>query len=346
MRAVSRFESNLLRILHCFLGHAEVGLVLPAIIRPLPRPNCLSRDAVELVQQSLATGTVMLLARDGAWLQQRHLRDGQIREGSLWQRTDPGELGLQFSPASLEFLIWLTEADATKQMAAFVPQQKSLTIGDQFLMYRAARTLRDTTLVNKWYRNPFVRSNALIALTMPEYFAEAKVAPTPSFQPWMTDTGACVLEAMQDELTRTWVRLERNKAKISAPDFMQQLGTAQETVLNSLFETVEKTGRRDLCRFLLDTAKSLLDAKSRREQWIVSLDTTDLRLAERTQIYESASAFLRATKRLSQWHTESLGVGYFDEGYAESQLWKSLWESSEAADAVGHANRILKDLAF
>ncbi len=346
MRTVSRFEANLLRILHCFMGHAEVELVLPAMIRHLRRPNCLSRDAVELVQQSLATGTVMLLTRGGAWSQQRHLRGGQIREGSLWQRTEPGDLGLQFSAASLEFLIWLTEANATQQMTAFVPQQKSLTVGDQFLMYRAVRALRDTTLINKWYRNPFVRSNALIALTMPEYFTEAKVIPTPDFQLWMTATGACVLEAMQDELARTWVMLERNKAKISRPGYMQHLGKAQETVLNGLFDAVEQHGRRDLCRFLLDTAKSLLNAKSRREQWIQSLDTTDLRIAERTEIYESASAFLRATKRLSQWHTESLAVGYFDEGYAESQLWKSLWESSDAADAVGHANRILKDLAF
>lgn len=346
MRAVSRFESNLLRILHCFMGHAELGLVLPAIVRPLPRPNCLSRDAIELVQQSLATGTVMLLARGGAWSKQRHLRDGQIHEGSLWQRTKPGELGLRFSPATLEFLIWLTQADATKQMPTFVPQQKSLTLGDQFLMYRAARTLRDTTLMNKWYRNPFVRSNALIALTMPEYFAEAKVVPTPNFQAWMTDTGACVLEAMQDELARTWVMLETNKAKISKPDFMQRFGKSQEVVLNDLFDAVDQHGRRDLCRFLLETAKSLLDATSGREQWILSLDTTDLRIAERTEIYESASAFLRATKRLSQWHTESIGVGYFDEGYAESQLWKSMWESLEASEAVEHANRILQELAF
>lgn len=346
MRAVSRFEANLLRILHCFLGHGEVGVALPAIVRPLPRPNCLSRDAIELVQQALATGTVMLLTRGGAWTRQRHLRDDQISEGRLWERTQPEKLGMRFSSASLEFLIWLTEADASRPTATLTPQQPSLTLGDQFLIFRAARTLRDTTIVNKWYRNPAIRSNALIALTMPEYFAEAKVDPAPDFQPWMTDTGACVLEAMQDELAGIWVRLEKNKSKVSQTDFMRRFGKSQESVLKRLFDAVEQHQRRDLCRFLLEALTALLSGQSRREQWIASLDTTGLRIAERTEIYQSASAFLRATGRLRQWHAASLGVGYFDEGYAESQLWKSQWESADAGKALDHADRIVKELAF
>ena len=105
MRSVSRFESNLLRILHSFLDQSDVSHVLSAIKRPESPPPCLSRDAVELVKQSLRNGTVTLLAREGGWAQSRHLRDDQIREGNLWQRTEPSELGLDFSPHSLDFLI-------------------------------------------------------------------------------------------------------------------------------------------------------------------------------------------------------------------------------------------------
>jgi hypothetical protein len=355
MRTVTRFESNLLRILHCFLGHAPVSQVLPALVRPMHRPTCLGRDAVELVKHSLATGTVMLLARGGAWTSQRHLRGDQIREGSLWQRSKPEELGLEFSSASLDFLSWITAADATNRLAVWVPPRdggvnqespSQLTGGDQFLLHLAARALRDTSLIAHWYRSELFRTNALIALTLPEHFAEAMAIPHPNFDPWMTPPGAGVLETMQNELTQIWLKLEKDKSRISRGDRMLRLGQVQESVLNALFDSVERSGRRDLCRFLLETATRLLGPHSNRNQWIECLDTFHLRLAERTEVYRNASAFLRASTRFRKWHSASLGVGFFDEGYAESQLWKSLWESSSAGNAIDHADRIIQELSF
>jgi hypothetical protein len=355
MRTVSRFESNLLRILHCFLGHTSVDQVLPTVLRAMQRPICLSRDAVEFVQQSLATGTVMLLTRGGAWCQQRHLRGDEIRDGSLWQRSKPDELGLEFSSASLDFLMWLTATDVGNKTTAWVPPLKALkgksgqpvlTVGDQFLMYLAARALRDVSVVDHWYEQESFRGNALIALALPDQLAKSKGVSEVDFGFWMSGAGVNVMEALQDELADTWVRLEKDKCKISSGYAMMRLGEAQEAVLNQFFEAAEEHRRRDLGRFLLEAVDRLLGADAHCDQWVAGLDTTGMRLAHRNTVYDRATAFLQASERLRQWHAASIAVGYFDEGYAESQLFKSLWESSSADEAIRHAGRIVNELSF
>src|SRR5262245_54049329 len=90
MKAVSRFEANLLRILHGVLGRAPAEQVVPLVQKRLPRPKCLRREAVELVQDALGKGTVWILAREG-WRRERFLRGGTVRDGRLWQRTPPVE---------------------------------------------------------------------------------------------------------------------------------------------------------------------------------------------------------------------------------------------------------------
>ena len=68
---VSRFEADLLTILQGFLGHVPRSHVLPLLLRPgRQRPPCLSRAAVELVQDTLAKGATLLVAEDG-WRQER-----------------------------------------------------------------------------------------------------------------------------------------------------------------------------------------------------------------------------------------------------------------------------------
>src|SRR5262249_29787108 len=65
MKAVSRFEYNLLRILHFFLKRLPLEQVRGILVNKFDReqPRCLSRAAVELVQDALAKGCVELLAR-------------------------------------------------------------------------------------------------------------------------------------------------------------------------------------------------------------------------------------------------------------------------------------------
>src|SRR5262245_50950508 len=101
MKAVSRFEANLLRLLHFFLQQAPIQQALPLLESRLDRPSCLGRNATELVRDALGKGIVMLLVRAGGWRIERFLREEKPVEGRLWERTTPNRLGLHFSGNSL-----------------------------------------------------------------------------------------------------------------------------------------------------------------------------------------------------------------------------------------------------
>ncbi|MGI9472968.1 MAG: hypothetical protein ACR2NZ_15615 [Rubripirellula sp.] len=399
MRTVNRFESNLLRILHCLMGQSKRNQVMGLLERPLRWPVGLSRGAIELVEDSLAKGTVRMLTRSGAWQRERHLRGDEVREGPLWKRSKPEDLGLKFSPASLDFLVWLTAtdiSDRTKIWSPIAPREiddrgkdlasrekpnsrigdsrigdsstgdsstsdsstsdssdqaltsddQTLESGDEFLCYLAARMMRGTSVAHHWMQGEAMMRNPLIALMLPDQFAVARVSPEPDFDPWMAGPRSFLLEAMQEDLSRAWVGIEKQKAEITRISDMVRLGNVQEKVLSALMDSAERHGRRDLCRFLVEALGALVSPDSNRKEWIGALDTTGKRISQRTMAYENASAFLRFGARLRNWQQASSSIGFFDEGYAESQLWKSIWEESEAEVAVAEADRVVSSLQY
>src|SRR5216110_2737619 len=141
MRSVSRFEHNLLRLLHFFLRQAPVQQALPLLEAKLARPAWLNRDAIELVKDVLGKGCVLLLTRLGGWRRERHLRDDKIVEGRLWERTPPNQLGLTFSRNTLDFLMWITAEKAAEDKNGW-QHVADVTLGDMLLFYFAFEQLR------------------------------------------------------------------------------------------------------------------------------------------------------------------------------------------------------------
>ena len=134
MKRVSRFEHNLLRLLHFFLRQAPAQQALPLLEAAPARPECLGRDAVDLVKDALAKGCVLLLTRLGGWRRERHLRDARIVEGRLWERTPPEQLGLTFSRNTLDFLMWEAAKKPDKDKTGWQPPVEPTT-GDLVLLY-------------------------------------------------------------------------------------------------------------------------------------------------------------------------------------------------------------------
>ena len=367
MRTVNRFESNLLRILQGLVGQAKRNQVIRLLERSQRWPDCLSRDAVDLIQDSLSKGIVTLLTRLGAWQRQRHLRGDAVCEGALWHRSSPDSLGLVFTPTSLDFLIWLTATDVSDTTKLWLPTDREdtdasrqadgsverdgngeskLESGDEFLLFLAARMMQGTPTLESWLNGEAMIHHPLMALAMPNQFATARVMPEPDFDAWMTGTRSLLLEALQEELAQNWVKIERTKAEITGIREMVRLGTTQERVLKALLDAAERHGRRDLCRFVVVALTRLATPGCDRAQWIGSLSTTGKRISQRTDAYQGASAFLRVNARLRNWQQASAGVGFFDEGYAESQLWKTLWEESHAEAAMSEANRVVSTMQY
>jgi hypothetical protein len=341
MRAVSRFEANLLRVLHALLQQAPVERVLPILAKPAPRPKCLSRDAVALIEDALTKGCVQFLARRG-WMRERFLRAGKITEGRLWQRTPPDQLGLTFSAHTLEFLLQLVSGT----MGSSPPGVHVLTFGDRLLLLLAFDALKrfesGNAMRERW--TP-LNQDGLSRLAFIGELADSSPRYRIDWQPWLTELGTSILECLQPWLADRWVELERQKETITTVARMRKLGAAQQRVYGEYLDALDQVQRRDLARCFLEASRRLLRDLTSARQWIRSLDVSSHRLVERTAIYRDALAFVIQMERLAQWQQQALGVSYSDDGYEASQLWKSDWERSGGDELCDRARTIVRGMA-
>jgi hypothetical protein len=347
MQSVSRFESNLLRLLYYFLGREpdEVGMAL--VEARLSEPPCLSRATVRLACDALAKGSVSLLAARGGWRHERFLRNDKVTEGRLWQRTPPGELALAFSRHTMEFLIRITAGQPGDRQPCWEPPIEDLAPGDLLLLYFAHQKLRKSPqglgAVGLRTREPYAE-HGLCWLAYPEDFTGAPAKAVPAFPHFTNGVGAAILEALQPELEARWLKVEAGKEKIEGHAYMRSLGSSQERVLTAFLDAVEAANRLDLARFLLAAAAKLLGPHANADMWTRSLQTAGLRLADRTATYQAALALVRQLERLRGWERRARSVGYFDEGYAASQLWKADWERYDGETLCDRAQAIIRQL--
>jgi hypothetical protein len=333
---VSAFDGRLLRILHAVLRQAPAGQAVGLVMDRAPRPASLSRTCVELVADSLAKGCMTFLVRAGGWRRERFLRDGKPRDGRLWERSPPTELGFKFSRHSLEFLIWITAHRPGDQKPPLKIPAAELTAADRLLVFLAYDLLRETEADPPLRALPAVNSDGLIRLACIEDFAGATTDP--DFGPWMTGLGAAMLEALQPLLRDRWVAVERGKVQIGDWTALRDLGLAQERVLAAFTDAAEAAERPDLVRFLLWTAAAALPPGVTPDAFIGGLQGAGpQRLADRIAVHRRALALPRHLERLQGWQRKARGVGYLDEGYAVSQLWKADWERNNGDELAARA---------
>jgi FtsH ternary system domain X6 len=344
MKSVSRFEANLLRLLYYFLQQAPVQQALPLLEAKIDRPKCLGRDAVDLVKDALGKGCMLLLVRLGGWRRDRFLRNEKPVEGRLWERTRPQNLGLSFSRNTLDFLVWVTAKKPTEDKKGWQPPLSRLTEGDLLLLYFAHEALRGNDMGAELLKRQPMSRHGLCWLAFPDDYARASVGETPDFGPWTTGIGSCVLEALQPALAERWINIEVDKGRITGWQQMRDLGQAQERALEGILQAIEAAGRLDLGRFLLQAAHRLVTPSATPEMWTGSLRQHAPRLADRADTYRGALALLRQMHRLQQWERNARSVGYFDEGYAASQLWKADWERFQGDEVTERAQSIIRQL--
>ena len=330
-----------MRVLQSFLGRAPAQQAARLVMRDGSAPPCLSRAAVDLIQDHLRKGVVHYLAQSG-WRQDRFLRGERVATGRLWERTAPAELGLTFSGHSLEFLLWLMTTRARDAKPAWRAEHGQLTVGDRFLFFLALHCLRHSDEGKTLARQGAMHQDGLIRLAFADLIPQPQA--TANWAPWTTGVGACILEALQCTLTERWLEIERAKERASDLKALLALGQAQDAVLGSLFETLTTIGRWDLARFLLHTLAELLEGAPKANRWLGEVDLNSMRLAARTDAQRAALVLVRRGSTLQQWDAQARTVGYFDEGYAAAQLWKSDWEAADGAQIAQQASAILREI--
>jgi hypothetical protein len=340
MKIVSRFEAKLLKVLQCFLRRSPLDHALAVITSQEAPPECLSRDAVELVQDNLAKGCSLILARAGGWRREQHLRGQDVIDGRLWERTTPSELGLTFSRHSLRFLIWITAHKPGDEKPKWSAREEELTQADCLFFYLAYSALRETEVAHPLRTRPGFWGNSLCRLAFSEDFQGA----VPDFRSWTTGLGACILEALQHELAERWVASERSKGQVTDWNALRVHGRSQEAVLDAFLEGVESANRLDLARFLWQAAARLLTPDATAQLWVNAKASTGVRLADRVEAYRAALALVHRVDRFRQWEQRARGVGYFDEGYAASQLIKAEWERWGGDQLAYRAERIIREV--
>ncbi len=347
VRSVSRFEANLLLILYAIIRERPVGQAMLKIVQSSPKPECLSRDTIELIEQALAKSVSLWLTKSGGWRADRFLHNDAPVVGRLWQRIPASSLGLVFSAESLNFLVWLTACEPLQNDAEWKAKKSTdLTIGDQVLFFRALDVLRNTPVGAKWFTQAQFARNALVSLHFPDCVTHENGLKQLNFGTWMQGTGAHVLECLQTSLATRWVQIERAKSQIQDPVRMMQLGRVQQWVLDSFANAVEASGRRDLCRFLLIALSELATEDADPRNWTRNMNVGGMRLADRTIAYSGASALLGFGKRLRTYFQNCASIGYFDDGYAAAQLWLADWERYHGEEVTARAAELTRRLNF
>lgn len=345
--AVSRFEYNLLRLLRFLLGHAPTDQAVPLLNAKLPAPPCLSPVCVKLVRETIAKGVVLHLVRAGGWRKQKFLRKNEPKDGRGWERTPLEERKLAFSPHPVELLIWLTSEKLSETKDPGPTPKQELTVADEIFFALAFENLRGIAdvlpVVQKF---PCFRRNPLCWLTFPGDVAYPE-GKAPGFERYVTGLGAVVMECLQPHLAHRWTRSEREKGQIADWKKMRLQGTAEYDALSGFLAAAGKANRPDLARFLLRTAGAILANRPdlTPEFWTGGLkDSRPQRLADRLETTRAALALPRQMETLRGWDRKARTVGYFDEDYQASQLWKADWEAGHGDEVANRAHEVLEQL--
>jgi hypothetical protein len=343
---VSKFEFHLLNVLRFFLGHFPSDRGVQLVRAAVTRPDCLSPAAVDLVKDSLSKACVLFLVRAGGWRNDPYLRAGKPVRGRAWDRTPLDERVLEFSAHVGEFLLWATAEKVHDTKVPWDAPAGELTPADELFFWLAFDACRaDPELVAVLRTKAAFRTNPLCWVSFPGDIAEADELAPPDFAAACTGLRAVILECLQPHLIGRWTRSERAKGQIGDWKRMRQLGRAEFAALRAFLEAAGRANRTDLARFVLKTNAALFQTDLTPVFWTGGLQGSGPpRLADRLDTQRAALAVPRQMEVLAGWQQQALAVGYFDEEYQASQLWKADWEAANGDAVAARARQAVEML--
>lgn len=344
---VSRFEFNLLRLLQFVLGHVPPEHATNFLSAKLPCPPCLSEAAVRIAEDTIAKALVLHLVRAGGWRKENHLRNGKPTAGRVWERVPLGERELTFSRHPLAFMMWLTAEKVTDTKEAWDVPAGSLTPADELFFAVAFDSLKaEPNVAAVLAEKRAFRDNPLCWLNAGADFAVPGEVTPPSFEPLTAGVRAVIVECLNPDLAQRWIRSERGRGQIGDWKQMRATGLTLNRTLTDFLAACGKANRPDLARFVLTAARTILNQPGLTPQyWTGGLHGQGPpRLADRLETQRAAVVLPRHLTTLQGWDRKARGVGYWDDDYQASQLWKEDWEQAGGDTLAATAHRILEQL--
>lgn len=309
-------EAALLSVARCAVGLAPPEEEARLLSAPVTPPGGLGPTCRRLLQETLSTGVVLALAREGGWY--------QGPQGRLWERgpLPPLELG----PAVVELLLWVLRtplARVAQGEAAPLRTSRPFTPAEGVVATVLLARLQDTGWEGALAEQAPLRSEPLVVLAHVAELAKAEaLEEVPRF-----DLGAIgfAVEGLRALLARAWVRAEHLKAALTEPAALRRVGEAQGRVLEAFLDAADAAGRRDLATFLIDAGVALRDGRQGPPEAGRALSGA-APMRERSEARRAAPALARALGRLEAWDQEHRTRRFFDDGYQEGQALARDWQ--------------------
>jgi len=342
---VAQSEADLLTVARAMVGGMSAEAVEPLLRQERPMARKLGPTAMGLLKQTLARGVALELGRRGGWRPSRHLRQGEVVAGRMWQRQPPQPLA--FSPWSIALLRWLVASPlAVTTTCQPLSVKGAPTIADQLMMYLACDLALRCDCGGPLAASLAFRQSPLCWIGFPDLLGRGQ-PPEPDeltgeALDLLVQQGAFLLEALQQDLCRRWIEQERAKRDVVKLERMVALGQCQRAVLERLAAALERSDRRDLLGFALEAAGWLLRHRPGPIYWIRGIAQVGA-LSARQRAFREAAALLEALQIPARWVEEAQGVRFFDDEYAASQLLLAQWEQV-GAEGLAHAQQLVQQI--
>ena len=332
---VSQSEGELLALAAAIVSGEGLGSVDPLLGKRRELPPRLSPPALDVLESTLSRGAVLALAKRGGWRPERHLLGDAAKGGRLWDRHAP--LALSFSRDSIELLRWLQGGGSGKFRDFSQP-------GDALFAFLALDLFCGAAIGESLATLPAIRRIPLAWLAFPDLLSASgpMTLADAAWGPLCTGPFAVIVEALQQDLARRWLAVERQKFGQLGREELSVIGEGQEAALTAFLCAANGAGRRDLAFFMLDAGATLLRKGPPASTWISGMEGGGT-VAERARARRGAAAFLRALGRWRSWDEEHRGVRFVDDGYDAAQLLLARYERYGPQSAT-HADGICRAL--
>lgn len=281
-------------------------------------PARLTPDGMKALEDTLAKGAALFVARHGGWR-----KEGGAR---LWERTAPPQL--VFTGASLQFLRWMLGLGDRSEFGSLLPVRERNGNGDELLLVAAMAATAGTPWQGAVAWQLMVRESPLCCLGFAAELGAVKLlesVPTIDLTPggWH----AFALEGLGDLFAHQWAENEAEKQRETLPARLHGASLAQAKVLDALFAAAKEPQSRGALTFLVEAGKRVLAAQLSAASYGAALNPRST-LRERSEARQASGALLRGLQRLAAMDATHRQTRFTDDGYELAQALVVRWEAA------------------